>query len=235
CPMTQLTVADIIHAWRGLDDDPADEMEVMLSREFKLITSLLQLLAQGQPVSAAQLAERVEMPVAQIQAIFDRFAARGGEFDQGGNLVGAALTLNPTPHHIRVNGRELYAWCALDTIFLPGLLGEMAEVESTDPITGETIRLTIAPDGVRDYSPIGAVLSIAVPGVSCSREQTGPQSDACSQMHFFRARETADTWLKDHPGLAIFTVEEAWQLAHEGWLARKGRFDAGEAVRCCAC
>jgi alkylmercury lyase len=149
--------------------------------------------------------------------------------------VGAALTLNPSPHRFRVNGNELYAWCALDTIFLPGLLGETAEVESPDPITGETIRLTIAPDGVRDYRPTNAVLSIAVPGVSCSREQTGPQSDACRQIHFFRARETAETWLKDHPGLAIFTVEEAWQLANEGWLARKRRFDAGEAVHCCAC
>lgn len=223
--MSELTVDDVIQAWTAEYDAASGEIADMLAHELKLTTNLLQLLAQGQPVSAAQVADRVDMPVEQIQAIFDRFAARGGEFDAEGNLVGAALTLNPTPHYFHVSGNTLYAWCAMDTIFLPGLLDETAEVESIDPVSGEAIRLTITPNGVRDYSPTSAVLSIAVPGISCSREQTGPCSDACSQMHFFRSRETAEIWLKDRPGIAIFTVEEAWQLANENWLARKHRVE----------
>lgn len=50
---------------------------------------------------------------------------------------------------------------------------------------------------------------------------TGPHSEACSQMHFFASHETAEIWLQDRPGIAIFTVEEAWQLAKENWLDRR--------------
>jgi alkylmercury lyase len=168
----------------------------------------------------------VNMPVEQLEAIFEQFAARGGEFDEEGNLVGASLTLNPTPHHFRVKGNDLYAWCSLDTLFLPGLIGETAVIISTDPVSGEPIHLTITPHKVKEYCPSSTVLSISVPGISCRTETstgpaTGPQSETCSQMYFFTSRETAETWLKDSPGIAIFTVEEAWQLAKAHWLDRR--------------
>jgi len=51
----------------------------------------------------------------------------GMESGDSGNIVGAALTTRETPHKVRLSGRDLYAWCALDTLFIPGLLGEDAE------------------------------------------------------------------------------------------------------------
>jgi hypothetical protein len=133
----------------------------------------------------------------------------------------------PLKSHLRfaVNGRTLYASCALDTIFLPGLLGETAEVESTCPVTGEAIRLTITPDGVTQYSPAGTVLSIAVPGVSCNREEADGEADrareSCQQMYFFSTRTAAEQWIKDYPGVVILTVEDAWQLAKAHWIDRR--------------
>jgi hypothetical protein len=34
-------------------------------------------------------------------------------------------------------------------------------------------------------------------------------------MHFFASRETAETWLKDHSGATIMTVEEVHQVVRK--------------------
>jgi len=67
------------------------------------------------------------------------------------------------PHRITVNGHTVYAWCAFDPLFIPPVVGETGAVESTCPVTGETIRLTVGPDGIRDLSPAGAVISMLAP------------------------------------------------------------------------
>jgi alkylmercury lyase len=56
----------------------------------------------------------------------------------------------------------LSTWCAEDTLFLPALLGQTATVESPSPVSRESVRLTIAPEGVQAVSPTGAVVSIAL-------------------------------------------------------------------------
>ena len=84
--------------------------------------------------------------------------------DEAGNIVGAALTTRETPHKVRVGGRDLYAWCALDTLFIPGLLGETADVESRCSSSGEPIRLTVSPDSIDACEPPGTWLSVFLPG-----------------------------------------------------------------------
>ncbi len=98
----------------------------------------------------------------------------GMEFDGAGNIVGAALSTRETPHIVRIGSRKLYAWCAMDTLVIPGLLNETAEIESTCPVSGETIRVTVAPDGVVAFAPQEAALSVALPG--SARVKTGPAS-----------------------------------------------------------
>jgi alkylmercury lyase len=224
--MHDFTVDEVIQAWTSqIDDKPEDEREA-IDEGFKLSLELLRLLAEGRPVSARKLATQVGLPLELVEAALKKFKKEGGEFDKDGNLVGAALTLNPTPHRFRLDGQQLYTWCSLDAIFMPGLLGKTAEVESTCPVTGEAIRLTIAPDGIVASSPEQAVLSITIPGVSCAADdscspnKTGPQSDACNQMHFFSSREAAEIWLVDHPGVVIFSLDEAFLLAKENWIDR---------------
>ena len=73
--------------------------------------------------------------------------------------------------------------------------------------------LTITPMGVAEYNPASTVVSLVDPSkVSCCSTR-GPQSAVCSQMHFFRSREAAETWQIDHPGVVICTVEEAYRVA----------------------
>jgi alkylmercury lyase len=168
-------------------------------------------LAEGKPVSAAHLANIASVPIELAEAVFEQGRELGGEWDEEGRLLGNVLTLIPTPHHFRVNGNELYTWCSMDAIHLPGLLGQQAEVESVDPLTGQSIRLTIPADGVPSYRPAETVLTI----VLSEGDRSGPQSPLCQQMHFFASRESATTWLKDHPKAKIMSVEEVHQLVHE--------------------
>jgi len=220
-------VDKVIAAWTMPLECQLAEDPDRVRRAFYLTQHLFRLLAAGQPVTAEALAARADIPLEVAADTFREIKKQGGEFDEAGHVVGAVLTLKPTPHRLVVNGRIPYAWCALDTIFLPGLLGETAVVESTCPVTGETIRLTITPDSVTHYSPAGIVLSIAVPGVSCNREKPVDEEDravkareSCQQMAFFSSRAAAEEWIEEYPGLVIFTVEEAWQLAKVHWIDR---------------
>lgn len=213
--MQNLSLADIITAWqeRTQRDSPL--------RLTAICIRSMQLLAEGQPVSAAQLAEAGQIPVVEITDTLNQLNQCGCEFDGQGNLRGAILTLNPTAHQFQVNGHNLFAWCALDTLFLPGLLQQPAQVESTCPVTGTKIRLTITPDEIKALDPPETVLSITIPGVTLGCEagaKSGPQGPVCSAIHFFSSREAASTWTATHPGMAILSVDEAWQLAHEVWI-----------------
>ncbi len=232
--MQPLTKSKVIEAWLTQDENLPEALE-KLDENIALQIDLLKLLANGRPVSVEEAAAQTGFPVTEISELFKKLAEHGAESDVDGRLIGIALSLNPTPHHFRVKGNDLYAWCALDTIFLPGLLEETAVVHSTDPVDNTPIQLTITPDGVTGYSLETMVLSITVPGVSCRTDEscgpnTGPESEACSQMHFFGSRETAVAWLKNRPGIAIFSVEEAWQLAQAHWLEKKRQMETLETV-----
>ncbi|MCI0710770.1 MAG: hypothetical protein L0154_11470 [Chloroflexi bacterium] len=211
-----LTFDEIKLAWQQRHPRLSDE-------QYRLADTLLCLLSEGAPVSAERCAEEVKLPVEQIRESFTQAQVSGAEFDDGDNLIGNALTLKPTRHHFNVDGKQLYAWCSLDTLFLPGLIGKTATVESTDPITGETISLSISAEGVSNLTPATAVSSIVVPGMtaqceSCVPNQTGPESAVCSQMFYFASHKSAEQWSKDHPDVAVLTVYEAFELAKAVWL-----------------
>lgn len=208
--MEQPTFDDVVEAYQAaLDGVPREMIELDMRVTFQTI----QALAEGHPLSAEQLAEMWQMPIEQVRSILKQGAGKGSaELDSNGNLIGAVLTTVPTNHRILLNGHTMYAWCSYDAIYIPGILGKSAEIESTDPITGQNIRLSVAPDGVTEYHPSGTVVSV-VAGDAIS--STGPNSPRCSQMLFFASRESADIWARDRSGVVILSVEEVYQLAYE--------------------
>ena len=180
---------------------------------------LLEELAKGEPVSKKRASEVLGVSREKIDKMFMAIAGAGGQLDDQGDFIGMALTLKPTRHSFRVNGNDMYAWCSLDTILLPGILEAEGEIESTDPVTGETIRLTVTADQVVKVEPAGAVTSIFVPGRTPSETKDGEpvigaESEVCRSMLFYASRETAEQALENYPNIAIFTIEEAFNLAH---------------------
>lgn len=53
----------------------------------------------------------------------------------------------------------MHTWCAWDPMFLAPIVGD-AEVETHDPVTGETIRYRVGDDGIHDLSHHGFLLTV---------------------------------------------------------------------------
>jgi alkylmercury lyase len=155
--------------YAGLSQDQIDRLVLGFS-------TLVRGIAQAGAVSPQEFASQRGIEPSRAVDLFAGFAAMGVQVDEQGNVVGAALTARQTPHRVQVGGRDLYAWCALDTLFIPGLLGERASVESKCPVSGETVRITVRPDGVEDFSPAQAVVTVVLPSVDPSPAQIGPAS-----------------------------------------------------------
>ena len=132
------------------------------------------------------------------------------EVDQGGNILGWGLTLIPTPHRFRMNGQTFYTWCALDAPTYPALLQVVASVESSCPVSGAPVTLSITPAGVHDLAPAGAVVSVVIPGQGSACD--GDRGSFCAQSLFFRSRREALLWQASSPTAQLLSVAEAFQV-----------------------
>ncbi len=157
------------HAYEGLTQEQIDQRVLGLG-------ALIRGIARTGAVTPEEFSRETTLSSERATELFAGLAAFGLERDGEGRVVGAALTTRRTPHAVAVAGKSLFAWCALDTLFIPGLLGEVAEVESTCPVSESPVRLTVTPEGVSEVSPPEAVLSVVLPGVGSSGATTGPAS-----------------------------------------------------------
>jgi alkylmercury lyase len=173
----------------------------------------LRLLAEGEPVSAEMVASKLGIPTHIAQAVFEESRGKG-QWDEEGRLIGSALSLVPTAHHFKIKDRELYTWCAHDTILLPGLLRMVAEVESPDPRNGDQINLVIGPQGPDTYTPESAVLTV----LQSTSPAIGPESAVCTNSHYFSSRASAEEWSKDRPGVTIMQIEDAFAQVKQNLL-----------------
>jgi alkylmercury lyase len=166
------------------------------------------LLLDGKPVSPDQIATLLGLTWEEVASLL-----KGAELDQEGNLVGVGLSIVPTRHSYKILGRQLYTWCAVDAITYPILHRASAQIESSDPISGEKIRLTSTPEGVRDVDPVTAVVSL----VTGMERRENVRAWFCHYAHFFRSVETASQYVIRHPGLVIVPVEEVFRIGQLLW------------------
>ncbi len=171
--MSSPSIRELIEAWSGRGTSGLAEAES--DRQILDFTALVKLIAEKGFASPDAFARDTGLSLERSADLLGDLAASGVEVDGTGHVVGAALTTRRTPHRFLVGGRDLYTWCALDALFLPGLLDQTALVRSTCPVTGADIRLTVAPDRVEECAPPGTVLTVVVPGDSYTG-RTGPAS-----------------------------------------------------------
>ena len=208
-------IDSIIEAWS------ANRKAEISKEEARLIQAIYPALAEGQLLSPERVSTSSGIPLRSVKTAFRAIRRSGADFDDDGNLIGNALTRRPTAHKFFVDGQQLYAWCALDTLFLPGLVDNTANVESTCPATGETVRLTISPSGIEAVEPAEAVVTVTIPGVSAACEPgqgKGGESASCQSMNYYVSRDAAESHLGPDADVAILEVETAWRLAHRVWV-----------------
>lgn len=176
--------------------------------EQRLALALLRLLAEGVPVRPEELAARTGVPLADTTSQLDRLPEV--ERDEAGRVVAyAGLTLEQTQHVLEVDGRTLYAWCALDTLFVPELLGRSARVRSTSPTSGETISLTVDAAGVHEIAPEGAVMTLhRVDGFDLE-DVVGT---FCRYVHFFASEQAARGWAERSDGTYIASIAQGFEF-----------------------
>lgn len=189
----------------------------------ELFLALLRELAKGEPVLQATIEAALGWPADKVQDVMDRVPSL--EFDDNGHVVGAGLTLRETPHAFEVGEKRLYTWCALDALMFPAMIGKTARVSSRCAVTGEPIRLTVTPEGIREVEPTGAVVSLVLPDTSPNLRQS-----FCVQVVFFASEVAARPWLDDHPGSTVVSLKEAYRLGRE--LAVRMTTD-GHFGQCC--
>lgn len=169
---------------------------------------LQKLLLEGKPLSPAHIAAYLQLTQHEVVDLIE-----GAELDKDGNIVGFGLSLVPTPHTYRIDDRQFYVWCAADAITFPLLHKSAAVIESPDPISGEKIRLTSTPEGVRDVNPATTVVSW-VPGTDSPDHI---RSKFCDLTHFFASAATASEHVAKHPGLVIVPIEQVFQIGELMW------------------
>lgn len=182
---------------------------------------LLRLLAAGEPITVDRLATQTGRTTDQIRQALA--AMPDTEYDVDGRIPGYGLTPNPTPHRYETEGRTLYAWCALDTLIFPALLGHTAKATSLCRATGEPVHLTVTPDGPTSVEPATAVVSLVIPDAP-----TSVRASFCNHVHFFADAAAAESWLAEHPDARTLPVADAYDAerpAIEQFLARNPQAD----------
>jgi alkylmercury lyase len=185
----------------------------------RLLLQVIRQLAHGYPITADQVDYRIaEFGIGSDQA--HQFLREVTERDATDQIVGAmGLSLSQHPHRLSVAGVPLSAWCALDTLFLPALLGQTATIESPSPVTQHPIRLRVSPERVEEVTPKAAVVSLVI--ADTSRENMASVQAIwgafCNHVHFFASREEGEQWADGRDDIVLLTVEEGFAWGRQVW------------------
>lgn len=185
----------------------------------KLAIAIYRLLAKGEAVGYGELAGATGLPEGHLREVVGQWP---GVFHEGERIIGfwGLTSAAASKHRFEVEGRQLYTWCAWDTLFIPKILAKSARVETPDPLTGEPVRLTVGPEGVEGLQPAGAVMSMLAPPEDLLEDIVGK---LCHYIYFFSSRESGQRWTAQNPGTFLMSVAEGFEL---GRLKNLGRFGA---------
>lgn len=168
------------------------------------------LLARGIPAAPEEIAGEAGVAVEQVRRALGDWI---GVYSDCENRVIAfwGLALPPMKHRLEVDGVNLHAWCAWDTLFLPELLGKTVRVESLCATSGEPVHLTVSPTGVEWADPTSPLISFICPDASGFRADV--VRNFCHFVHFFRSRPDGEAWIAQNPGTFLLTLDEGVELA----------------------
>jgi alkylmercury lyase len=187
-----------------------------------LARALLRELARGETVSPTTLAAVADRDEQQTTETLARWPNVRRD-EQGRVDAFGGLSLRPTKHRFEVGGRPLYTWCAWDTLFLPALLDEPAQVQSTCPATGAAVRLTVAPDRVLASDPQDVRVSFPPAGEASTSDIV---ESFCCHVHFLAGEDAATEWVSRSLGTFVLDLDDAFELGRLStralWVADGG-------------
>lgn len=183
--------------------------------EQQTAVALYRELGKGAALDVEQLASSLGISASEARG---RLASPAIESliyaDEQGRVVGfGGLATVPTKHRFEVGQRELWTWCAWDSLFIPQLLDETARVSSSDPETGQDISLVVTPHGVECVGPETVVVSFLLPDERAFDESAANlMSTFCHFVFFFASADSGQRWAAKHPGTLLYSVDDAFEL-----------------------
>ncbi len=114
--------------------------------ETRLRRAGFRAILAGRAVGAPELAAELGLPVDEVREHLARMAATGlVELDERGTVIGCwGLSTRPTSHRLRIHGRQLYTWCAVDAVGIPAILEADARIDSRCAGCGRPLRIDLA-------------------------------------------------------------------------------------------
>ncbi len=184
-----------------------------------LLIHVVQALAKGRPITGEEV-DKIVGKLGIDRAEAERFLRQVTERDDDDNVVGVlGLSLKQHPYRFTVNGNQMTAWCAQDTLFLPVMLQQTATVESESPLSKEKIRMTVGPEGVQEVSPPGAVMTMVIVDLDTAALDTPKeiQMAFCRMIHFFVSPQEVEEWAAGRDDIETLSLEEAYDLGYQLW------------------
>ncbi len=208
--MSQKNMPAVDRLWQAV----APNLPALTPEEQRAGIVLVRELARGEPVTAAQLAQAIGASTADARSLLERPGLKAFVYrDELGRVVGyLGLAVTPMHHRFVLNGRTLWTWCAGDSLFLPGVLNETAEVESRDPEGGELVRLTISPTRIEAVESEDVVVSMVKPDAPDFRSAALIMATACHHIFFFASRAAGERWVGKHLGMWLLSLDEAFEF-----------------------
>lgn len=189
--------------------------------------ALYRLLVETGPVHPQHLAAVVGMPAAEIGALLNEAAMRCQlMYDDSNSVIGfGGLTIASTAHRLTVDDRQMFTWCAWDSLFIPGLLGATtARTESTCPASGDLVCLTVTPNQVLPLAVGQPILSFTLPDVNeCTQSTERSIAGFCQHVHLFWSYDAGTTWAAGRDDVFFLSLADAFEL---GRRCNAARFDA---------
>lgn len=125
----------------------------------------------------------------------------------GKQIVGAyPMTVEDTPHHLRINGNPINAMCALDAVSVAPMFDADVEIDSRCHVTHENIHIHQNGQEVIEALPSRDIHI----GVRWQNPGSCAAHSMCLEMVFLKDRDTALRWQKgDLENTSIFSLSEA--------------------------
>ncbi len=125
----------------------------------------------------------------------------------GSEALGAyPMTVESTPHRLRLGAVSVNAMCALDALSVAPMFGTEVEIDSRCHLTGEPIHVR-----QRDHEILEASPSTEVRVGVRWQQPSGPAAHSmCMEMVFLKDAATARSWQAgDTTNISLFTLSEA--------------------------
>ena len=177
--------------------------------ERRLYRWILTSFRAGDPPTVddlAAVAAELDLPLEQTLAKLAHEDLVHHDAARGEITVAYPFSRRPTAHTVRSHdGSEAFAMCAIDAVGIAPMFGESIAISSRDPLTGEQIQVTLAPEGDGRWLPDEAVV---VCGASGSGESC---TSCCPVLNFFASAASAEGWLAAHREVqgCVISMDEA--------------------------